>query len=606
MPPNIYTSPLPPTPIAPVSVFTHLWGTPPGKPHHVGEYPGSLAAYVDAETGAALTRAQARDLALRVGCALRSHPEINARRGDVVLIFSQNSLSWPPALFGSVAAGLRCTLANSAYTPKELKFQYEDSGARLVFVAEDLIPVVFEMFKLLGVSEHEARKRVVVLENGLEWAGGPPASRADAAKGLKTLAGLINAGGKLDHEERFDGDQANETVYLCYSSGTTGKPKGVETTHLNINCVQESVKSAFPKLSPGKDLMLGMLPFYHIYGMVKHLHFPLLCGVPLVIMPRYDPVKFCAHIERYRITIALIVPPVLVVLARHPVDTYDISSLETLFSGAAPLGPDLVKQVTKRLHARRNGKGDFAILQGYGLTETSPTTHLLPTPDALRKVGSIGILLPNLEARLVVDGDGGGRGDVDANEGERGELWVRGPSIMKGYLNNAAATRDSITPDGWFKTGDIAVRDTEGYYYIVDRRKELIKYKVASPPPCRGFQVPPAELEGLLLNHPDVADAAVIGVYSTSQATELPRAYVVPARPETLRTDVDRAAFGRAVRAWTRDRVARHKFLRGGVVVVDVVPKSAAGKILRRELRERAKAELEGRDPGAEGGEAKL
>ncbi|KAG6891500.1 hypothetical protein C0992_005639 [Termitomyces sp. T32_za158] len=252
-----------------------------------------------------------------------------------------------------------------------------------------------------------------------------------------------------------------------------------------------------------------------------------------------------------------------------------MSSLKTLFSGAAPLGPDLVRQVTTRLSARRNGKG-VVILQGYGLTETSPTTHLLQTPDALRKVGSIGILLPNLEARLVVDGNGDGngdgrgrgRGDVEAKEGEPGELWVRGPGVMKcaqGYLNNAAATKDAITCDGWFKTGDVAVRDAEGYYYIVDRRKELIKYK--------GFQVPPAELEGLLLNHPDVADAAVIGVYSATQATELPRAYVVHAHPEKLKTATDRTAFERDVRAWTQARVARHKFLRGGVVVVDVVPK---------------------------------
>ncbi|KAG5342590.1 hypothetical protein C0989_012094 [Termitomyces sp. Mn162] len=593
MTPKIYHSSLPPTPIDPSSVFTHLWGVSPANPGLVGSYPGHLKAYIDAETGTTLTRAQVRDWALRVGWALTSSNDLGARRGEVVMIFSPNSLSWPVVLFGSVAAGLRCTLANSAYTPKELKFQYEDSGARLVFVAEELVHVVFEMFRQLGVPEHEARRRIVVLANGLEWVGGPSATRADAAKGLRTLADLVRAGGKLDHEERFDGDQANETVYLCYSSGTTGKPKGVETTHLNINAVQEAVKPPFPKLSPDKDIMLGMLPFYHVYGMVKLLHFPMICGVAVVIMPRFDPVKFCAYIEQYKITTALIVPPVLVVLARHPaVDKYDMSSLETLFSGAAPLGPDLVRKVTKRIRDIRDGKDNFAILQGYGLTELSPTTHLLPTPDAIRKVGSIGILLPNLEARLVVDDT------IEAGEGQPGELWIRGPIVMKGYLNNVVATKDSITPDGWFKTGDIAIRDPEGYYYIVDRKKELIKYK--------GFQVPPAELEGLLLSHPDVADAAVIGVYSESQATELPRAYVVHARPKQLRTDADKAAFQRDVRRWMQERVARHKFLRGGVVVIDAVPKSAAGKILRRELRERAKGELEGQDIGSEEVVAKL
>ncbi|KAG6884240.1 hypothetical protein C0993_000185 [Termitomyces sp. T159_Od127] len=464
-------------------------------------------------------------------------------------------------------SGYKTNERTGAYTSKELRFQYEDSGAKLVFVAEDLVPVVFGMFKLLGVSEHEAQRRVVVLENGLEWAGGPPVSRSDAVKGLKTLVGLMNAGGKLDHEERFDGKQANETVYLCYSSGTTGNPKGVETTHLNINSVQECLKPAFPKLSSDKDLMLAMLPFYHIYG-----------NSPL-----------------FSITTALIVPPVLVVLARHAAtDKYDMSSLKTLVSGAAPLGPDIVNQVQQRLNSGRDGKDECVIIQGYGLTETSPTTHFLPAPDGNRKVGSIGILLPNLEARLVDDGDG----DVETKEGEPGELWIRGPIVMKGYLNNAAATKASITHDGWFKTGDIAIRDQEGYYYIVDRKKELIKYK--------GFQVPPAELEGLMLSHPDIADAAVIGVYSESQATELPRAYVVHAHPEQLRTEADTVVFQQEVRKWTQERVARHKFLRGGVIAIDVIPKSASGKILRRELRERAKLELEGQDPGSDEIKAKL
>ncbi|KAG6920170.1 hypothetical protein DXG01_004938 [Tephrocybe rancida] len=594
MPPRIYTSPLTPTPVNPVSVFTHLFCIHPSDPTLVGGYQGDTPAFIDAETGAGISRMQTRELALRVGWALKN--ELGMRRGQVIMVFSPNSLSWPVALFGSVVAGLRCTLANSGYTPAELAFQYKDSGATLVFSAEEGVPALLAMFALLKISPEDARSRIVVLESGLEWAGGPPALRTAAVRGLRTLRELMETGGRMHEEERFDGPLADETVYLCYSSGTTGKPKGVETTHVNVTAVLEMVKPAFPELKSGKDSVLGMLPFYHIYGAVKLLHFPFICGVPVVIMPRFDPTRFCAHIERFKITTALIVPPVLVVLARHPaVDTYDVSSLESLFSGAAPLGADLVKQVTKRLHARRNGKGDFCILQGYGLTETSPTTHLLPTPDALRKVGSIGVLLPNLEARLLVDGDGAG--DEEAPVGQPGELWIRGPTVMKGYLNNEAATRDCITRDGWFKTGDIAVVDEEGYYYIVDRRKELIKYKECGWE-ADAATVPPAELEGLLLGHPDVADAAVIGVYSAAQATELPRAYVVPAHPSALKSPTDRAAFEADVRAWTQSRVARHKFLRGGVVAVEAVPKSAAGKILRRELRERAKVELEGRDPG--------
>jgi len=299
-------------------------------------------------------------------------------------------------------------------------------------------------------------------------------------------------------------------------------------------------------------------------------------------------VQFCVNIERYKVNRALVVPPVLVVLARHPaVDQYDLSSLQTILSGAAPLSAPLVQQVVARLASKRKVKDSINIVQGYGLTETSPTSHVLPEIDSVRKVGSIGLLLPNLQARLLVDGDG--NGDIEAGEGEAGELWLRGPTIMKGYLNNPKATQDAITPDGWFKTGDIAIRDSEGYYYIVDRRKELIKYK--------GFQVPPAELESVLLTHPHILDAAVIGVHSAKEATELPRAYVVHALPDRIKTEADRVAFSDNVEKWVQTKVARHKFLRGGVVLIDLIPKSAAGKILRRDLRDRAKQELAGKDP---------
>ncbi|KAF9457491.1 AMP binding protein [Collybia nuda] len=592
MAPRIYTSPIPDVPIVETSVFSHLFSSP--SEGIIGGYPSTARAFVDAASGTTITRGQLKQLALTMGFGLRDHPGTAVKRGEVVLIYSQNSLNWPVALFGSVAAGMRCTLANSAYTPKELAYQYTDSGARLVMASEEGLATVMEMFRELGLGKAEAAGRVIVLGSSLEWAGGPAAPKKTEATGLLRMEDLLKRGA-LREEEKFEGQLAHETVYLCYSSGTTGKPKGVESTHKNLTSVLEIVKPTFPKLNADHDSVLGFLPFYHIYGAVKLLHFPFACGSAVIIQSRFDPEQFCASIERYKVTVALIVPPVLVVLARHPaVKKYNISSLRTLFSGAAPLGATLVKQVTERLKV--DGRATVDILQGYGLTETSPTTHLLPVPDALRKIGSIGILLANLEARLLVDGDGDG--DVEAEEGQPGELWFRGPTIMKGYLNNATATKDSITADGWFKTGDIAIRDKEGYYYIVDRRKELIKYK--------GFQVPPAELESVLLTHPEIADAAVIGVDSAKEATELPRAYVVHAQPDKVKTDAAKIAFQDSVKKWIQERVARHKFLRGGVIVIDIVPKSAAGKILRRELRERAKVELQGRDPADDAARAKL
>ncbi|PPQ66308.1 hypothetical protein CVT24_007305 [Panaeolus cyanescens] len=634
MSPKIYSSSIQSVPLYNRSVFTHLLSQT--AQNQIAGFPASAPAFIDAPSGTTISRGQLRNLALSLGYGLKNYPVIaqHAKRGGTILVYSHNSLAWPVVLLGAVSAGLKCTLANSAYTAKELAFQYTDSGAHLVFSSEEGVPTVRQTLKDLGLSPTEADKRIIVITNSLEWAGGPSVAVNPELKGLLTVSQLLTLG-TLKEEEKFVGEQANETVYLCYSSGTTGKPKGVETTHRNITSVIDMVGPAFPPVDFTVDKILGILPFYHIYGAVKLLLFPLKAGLPVAIMTRFDPVQFCANIQRYNITISLIVPPVMVVLARHPaVDQYDVSTLRVLVSGAAPLGAALTKQVGDRLLTRRKGKGPVSILQGYGLTETSPTTHLVPI-EAAHKVGSIGILLPNLEARLVVDGDGDGT--IDAKEGEPGEIWIRGPSIMKGYLNNVAATTDSITPDKWFKTGDIAIRDKEGFYYIVDRRKELIKYKVridarvlaifsslicyrraskvnlltlefrfiALPFPCC-FLVPPAELESVLLTHPDIADTAVIGVDSAKEATELPRAYVVHAHPEKVKTEAEKIAFGQAVQKWIQQKVARHKFLRGGVVVIDIIPKSAAGKILRRELRDRAKVELAGRDPADDIVKAKL
>ncbi|KAF8178582.1 AMP binding protein [Mycena galopus ATCC 62051] len=580
MAPKIYTSTYPSYPILTTSIFTRLFASRASG--DIGGFPGSHKAFVDADSGASITRAQLVDLALSFGYGLKHNPNTSrfATRGSTVLIYSPNSIAWPVVLFGSVAAGLRCTLANSAYTSHELAFQYNDSGARLILTTEDGLSVVQEMFAEIGLAKDEAEKRIIVLGQDLRWAGGPSAPSSPASQGLLRMEDLLNKG-KLDQEEKFEGSDANETVYICYSSGTTGKPKGVETTHQNMTTLMDIVSPSFPPMTE-TSAMLGILPLYHIYGIAKLAHFPFSQGCPVIIQTKFEPVQFCSVIERFRITHSLVVPPVLVVLARHPaVDQYDLSSLMFLFSGAAPLGKSLVKQVKARLLAKRKGRGGIlAITQGYGLTETSPTTHVLTVDQADRKVGSIGTLLPNLEARLVDDDEG----KVDAAEGQPGELWIRGKTVMKGYLNNPTATKNSITPDGWFKTGDVAIRDKEGYYYIVDRRKELIKYK--------GFQVPPAELESVLLTHPDIADVAVIGLESVKEATELPRAYVVHAHPEKVNTAAAKAAFASSVAKWMQTKVARHKFLRGGVGVIDVIPKSAAGKILRRDLRELAKQQV--------------
>ncbi|KAJ1305650.1 hypothetical protein OPQ81_000646 [Rhizoctonia solani] len=536
-------------------------------------YSDSLPAFTEAATGLTLSLGDVKDLTFRVASGVRN--VLGTKRGDTVMIFSPNSISWPFTLFGCVAAGLRITLANSSYTPPELAHQLKDSAAGYIFVHPALLDNLLKAFEILMIPAKQAQKRIIVMTYG-----------SPQVKGIGEYTGLdsLLRSGKFEKEEKFDGDSSNETVYLCYSSGTMGLPKGVETTHHNINTILNICRAAFPSMIPNRDAILGILPFYHIFGCVALIHFAFSMGVPVVISPPFNPDEFCYLIEKHRITALVVVPPVMVALAAHPaVDRYNLSSLRFILSAAAPLGPELISGVQKRLHSR--GANIFTT-QAYGLTETSPTCMLLPSEMAELKMGSVGELLPNLEARLVTE-DG-----TDAKDGEPGEFWVRGPNVMKGYLNNPTATANSITPDKWFKTGDIAVRDSEGFFTIVGRSKELIKYK--------GFQVPPADLENVLLTHPDVIDAGVIGVYSEEQATELPRAYVVHrAGHNSFKSQAERDAFGKELQTWIQNRVSKHKFLRGGVSVIEAIPKSAAGKILRRELKELAQKESAAAGPKA-------
>ena len=287
----------------------------------------------------------------------------------------------------------------------------------------------------------------------------------------------------------------------------------------------------------------------------------------VILMPKFDIERFCAIIQNYQITFVYIVPPVVLLLGKHPaVDKYDLSSLRMMNSGAAPLTKELVEAVHKRIRC--------PIKQGYGLSETSPTTHGQPWEEWKESVGSVGHLLPNQIAKYMSPEE------KELPQGQVGELWIKGPNIFKGYLNNPEGTANALTSDGFFKTGDVGYQDEAGNFYITDRVKELIKYK--------GFQVPPAELEGLLISHPRINDVAVIGIYNKDQATEVPRAYVVPAPgiEGGKKTEKD-------ITDWLAAKVASHKRLRGGVRFVDEIPKSASGKILRRMLKVKAQEEEE-------------
>jgi acyl-CoA synthetase (AMP-forming)/AMP-acid ligase II len=326
----------------------------------------------------------------------------------------------------------------------------------------------------------------------------------------------------------------------------------VMLTHANLvaNLLQMETHLAFDE----HEVFMACLPFFHIYGMQLMMNAGLRVGATVVTMPRFDLEQFLALTQEHRVTRLWTVPPMVLALARHPlVDDYELTSVRSVLSGAAPLGPELAAEAGARI--------GIPVVQGYGMTELSPVSHA-PFWDDPRP-GTVGMLVAGCEAR-VVDPETGD----DLGVGDDGELWIRGPNVMKGYLNNPAATAATIDGDGWLHTGDIGHVDADGYWFIVDRVKELIKVK--------GFQVPPAELEALLITHPAVADVAVIGI-PDEEAGERPKAFVVLA-PGADASEQD-------IEEFVAEHVAHYKRL-AEVAFVDAIPKSPSGKILRRLLRD--------------------
>jgi acyl-CoA synthetase (AMP-forming)/AMP-acid ligase II len=327
--------------------------------------------------------------------------------------------------------------------------------------------------------------------------------------------------------------------------------KGVVLTHRNL--VANVLQTQAPLDIREDETVIAALPFFHIYGMQVIMNTSLAFGATIITMPRFDLEQFLQLHQDHSITRSYVAPPIVVGLAKHPiVDNYDLSALEQMMSGAAPLSAELALEAGERLGCE--------VIQGYGMTELSPVSHI--TPKGQFKPGSVGVTAPNTETKIV---------DPMGNElgvGEDGEVCVRGPQVMPGYLNNPSATAATIDDDGWLHTGDVGHIDEDGHLYIVDRLKELIKYK--------GFQVAPAELEALLLTHPAVADAAVIGV-ADDEAGEIPVAFVVLKDGQDV-SDTD-------IMEFVAGQTANYKHLRR-VTFTDTIPKSPSGKILRRILRD--------------------
>jgi acyl-CoA synthetase (AMP-forming)/AMP-acid ligase II len=459
---------------------------------------GDHLAIVDSPTGEVTTYAE---LAAKVDAVAALLQSRGIGKGDVVGLVGPNSAGWAIAYHAILRAGAVVTPMYALLTPEEIERQMANSEAKMLI--DD-----------------------------------PPSFVAQAEPG--------------DTPDEVEVDPGDLAV-LPYSSGTTGLMKGVMLTHRNLVANIEQAWNSMPLND--EDVLVGLMPFFHIYGQTVVLNMGLAKGSTIVTMARFDLDELLEIVEERGVTWLHIAPPIVLAFATAPqIENRDTSRLKMVISGAAPLDADLAERAEARIGA--------PIRQGYGMTELSPVSHksrlarVAETPP-----GSIGALIPNTEARLVDPATG-----EDVAEGEEGEIWVRGPQVMRGYLNNEEATAETLVGDGWLRTGDIGRVDPEGFFYIVDRLKELIKYK--------GHQVPPAELEAVLVSHPKVKDAGVIGV-PMEDGGESPKAFVV----------ADDGVDAEELMAYVAERVAPYKRIRE-VEFVDEIPKSASGKILRRVLRE--------------------
>ncbi|WVQ85050.1 hypothetical protein IAT38_007214 [Cryptococcus sp. DSM 104549] len=560
-PDQIYTSHIPDPPLPKSSSFEYLFPKS-GEYKYYPKPRGSKVAFIDGLTGRSVTREEVEQQGLALAGGLK---KLGLKKGDVACIFGLNSLEWVNACYGCQAAGVITSSANAGYTPSELLHQLRDSTSQTVFVEPTLLPVLLQTIKL-DPAYTLPQERIILLCQ--------KTAKPDNLKQYLCTEDLWDLGKGVDGRmEWVEGDE-QRTAYLCYSSGTTGRAKGVETTHHNITSQLQCVAPSIEPITD-KDVFLAILPFSHIFGLVKHVHFSVRMGSTVVLLPRFEEIAVLKAIEKYKVTFGVMVPPVILLLLHSAnVANYDVTSLRGIQSGAAPLSGDLIEAFHAKFpHAK--------VVQAYGLTETSPAAMLMHLESAEAYAGFAGRLIPTYEARLVSADEP--RRDVEL--GERGELWLKGPSIMKGYWRNKAATDDAMYEGKWFMTGDVATIDKDGWFMIVDRLKELIKYK--------GFQVPPAELEALLLTHPDIADVGVIGVYSKKDVTELPRAYIVLKRGLANLSHTEQAKKSKEIQDWVATKVANHKKLRGGVILIDVIPKSPSGKILRKDLKALAVKEEE-------------
>ncbi|XP_042223130.1 4-coumarate--CoA ligase 1-like isoform X2 [Homarus americanus] len=457
--------------------------------------------------------------------------EAGLEAGHVVCVVSPNTIHIPEVFLAVTASSAVVTLANPLYTPGELRRLLTHSQSKWIVVHPLILSTVQE-----AVKDIDHIKGIFILGN-------------EAQDTVQPISSLWK---KAPDNWECHGVCGDKVVHLPYSSGTTGLPKGVEITSRNWLTVLSTIRREYMNISD-EEVILGLLPFFHVFGASMVLA-TLVHGITMVVLPRFIPDIFLNTVQNYKVTYVPLVPPLATFLAKQDIVLqYDLTSVKSIICGAAALSSNVEKIINHRLPGVR-------LRQGYGLTETT----LAAFSCERNEPGAVGKIVAHCEAKFVDMESGDSLGP-----NKRGELCIRGPLVMKGYLNNEEETKNIIC-DGWLHTGDVGYYTEDRITYIVDRIKELIKYK--------GFQVAPAELEALLMTNEDIFDAGVVGV-PDEEAGELPKAYISLKAGKTVVPE--------DIINWVHDMVAPHKRLRGGLEVIDVIPRSPAGKILRKQLKKK-------------------
>ncbi|XP_044743686.1 4-coumarate--CoA ligase-like [Chrysoperla carnea] len=479
-------------------------------------------------------------------CAKAFLSTCKLKPGDTIALLLPNIPEYGICVFGALKAGLIVTFVNPLYTPDEIRRQFENADTKAIVT----ISLLLDVAKIVGPM-------------------------------LKDYKGTIHIGGEDEPDKNIFGLESlltqeyddvtlpqvkpEDIAILPYSSGTTGLPKGVELTHRNLvaNLVQnhkKQLESHVPTSDTNQDIGLTVLPFFHIYGFNAILNLSLLAGTHIITLPRFVPEDYLKALVEFKPTMLYLVPSLVLFLATHPaVKKEHLQSVRTIISGGALASRSIIEKFNQK------AQKEIDFRQGYGMTEASPVVLFIPVNSPKSKLGSIGQVYSGTEVKVVDLVTGETLGPDKA-----GELLIRGPQVMKGYWKNEKATKETIDSDGWLHSGDVVYYDEEGYFFIVDRTKELIKVK--------GNQVSPSELEALMLELPGVADVAVVGI-PDELAGELPRAFVV------RRPGVNPPLTEKDIIDYVHPKVVNYKRIKGGIHFIDAIPRNAAGKIIRNELK---------------------